>query len=191
MDSDSTNEIVVALAARSLPCVRSRHPCGVGDPTAAGVVLSTSNLIHVVAGSAPLKDHRGPWPHTLHSLTHPKRPGDNSGGRGCASCHSIRIFRHSIVGHPVGFTVRTLRHFSGGAGPVCWCVVHVVFAFHLHVPCSETVLASRLILLFKDAGGETVQVKGHSVVVVADVEIPSRPLSSPTIFWSQHSSSPA
>ena len=142
---------------------------------------------------------------------------------------------------------------------------HVVFAFHLHVPCSETVLASRLVLLvilvfvlmffcicpvffsylsswwfwylsccflyfscfflhichpgdfgicpvvfcicpgfflhicplgdygpgyqreriarwnwfvhlFKDAGGETVQVKGHSVVVVADVEIPSRPL---------------
>ena len=27
MDSDSTNEIVVALAAWSLPCVRSRHPC--------------------------------------------------------------------------------------------------------------------------------------------------------------------
>ena len=24
---------------------------------------------------------------------------------------------------------------------------HVVFAFHLHVPCSETVLASRLVLL--------------------------------------------
>merc|ERR1712190_570190 len=84
MDSDSTNEIVVALAAWSFPCVRSRHPCGVGDPTAAGVVLSTSNLIHVVAGSTPLKDHRGPWLHTLHSLTHPKRPGDYSGGRCCA-----------------------------------------------------------------------------------------------------------
>merc|ERR1719150_1911361 len=100
------------------------------------------------------------------------------------SCHSIRIFRHSIV----GFTVRTLRHFSGGARPVCWCVVHVVFAFHLHVPCSETVLASRLVLLFKDAGGETVQVKGHSVVVVADVEIPvlSNHLLVAALFLASH-----
>merc|ERR1719221_2245620 len=79
--------------------------------------------------------------------------GASVASSGGASCHSIRIFRHSIV----GLTVRTLRHFSGGARPVCWCVVHVVFAFHLHVPCSETVLASRLVLLFKDAGGETVQ----------------------------------
>ena len=68
MNANSTNEIVVALAAWSFPCVRSRHPCqahgvtekckrslffckknpitcGVGDPTAASVVLSTPNLL--------------------------------------------------------------------------------------------------------------------------------------------------
>jgi len=57
-------------------------------------------------------------------------------------------------------------------GAACRCELHVVFAFHLHVSCSKAILAPGLVLLFEDAGRQAVQVHGHTVVIVPDVEVP-------------------
>ena len=35
------------------------HACSVGDPIAVVELLRASNLVHVVAGAAPLELHRG------------------------------------------------------------------------------------------------------------------------------------